>query len=56
MTDPTQVASRMVSVFNNWRDYDATRGALMKAQIDRIAKAEALSANVLEIASTAIRE
>lgn len=49
-----QVASRMVSAFNSWKQYDTARQALMKAQLQRIVAAEGLSANVFEIASKAV--
>jgi aminopeptidase N len=49
-----QLASRMVSVFNDWRRYDEARQDLMQAQLDRIASSKALSKDVYEIVSRAL--
>ena len=46
-----QVASRIVSSFNQWRRFDEARQALMKAQLERIAAKEGLSKDVFEIVS-----
>lgn len=44
----------MVGAFNNWRDYDEERGALMTAALRRMAAANGLSANVYEIVTKAL--
>ncbi len=44
-----QIAARLVAAFNRWRRFDATRGALQRAALERIAAAPALSADVAEI-------
>ncbi|HKK52925.1 MAG TPA: aminopeptidase N [Myxococcota bacterium] len=49
-----QLASRMVSVFNDWRRYDEQRQGLMQAQLDRIASSRALSKDVYEIVYRAL--
>ncbi len=49
-----QVASRMVSAFNQWKRYDQGRQALMKIELERIAAVEGLSPGVFEIISKAI--
>jgi aminopeptidase N len=49
-----QVASRMVSAFNQWQRYDKHRQALMKKELERIAATDDLSAGVSEIVSKAI--
>ncbi len=54
-----QVASRVVSGFNQWRRFDAERRALMQAQLERIlarskATEGALSRDVYEIVSRAL--
>ncbi|KAI7843850.1 hypothetical protein COHA_002401 [Chlorella ohadii] len=45
-----QVASRLVSAFSTFKNYDPARQALMKAQLQRIVDTEGLSDNVFEIA------
>ena len=49
-----QVASRMVSVFNDWRRYDTDRQNLMQAQLERIASSGSLSDDVYEIVNRAL--
>jgi len=49
-----QVASRMVSAFNQWKRYDQGRQALMKIELERIAAVDGLSPGVSEIISKAI--
>jgi aminopeptidase N len=49
-----QVASRMVSAFNQWKRYDQGRQALMKIELERIAAVDGLSPGVFEIISKAI--
>jgi len=49
-----QLASRMVSVFNDWRRYDEARQDLMQAQLDRIASSPSLSKDVYEIVHRAL--
>lgn len=49
-----QVAARMVGAFTSWKQYDAGRQAMMKAQLERVVGAEGLSENVYEIASKSL--
>jgi aminopeptidase N len=49
-----QVASRMVSIFNDWRRYDTDRQNLMQAQLERIASSGSLSDDVYEIVNRAL--
>ena len=49
-----QVASRMVSVFNDWRRYDTERQISMQKQLERIASNESLSKDVYEIVNRAL--
>ncbi|MDE0793643.1 MAG: aminopeptidase N C-terminal domain-containing protein, partial [SAR324 cluster bacterium] len=49
-----QTAARLVSVFNNWRKYDARHKAKMKDQLQRIVKTPNLSGDVFEIVSKAL--
>lgn len=49
-----QVASRMVSAFNDHRRHEPGRQALMRATIERIAAREGLSKDVFEITSKAL--
>jgi aminopeptidase N len=49
-----QVAARLVSAFNRWRKYDATRQQLMRAELERILAATGLSRAVYEIVSKAL--
>ncbi len=51
-----QVAARMASAFTTWKQVDAARQALMRAQLQRIValKGEGLSENVYEIASKSL--
>jgi aminopeptidase N len=44
-----QIAARLVQPLTSWRRYDSTRQALMKAQLERLAKTAKLSKNVYEI-------
>ncbi|MGH8713561.1 MAG: aminopeptidase N, partial [Casimicrobiaceae bacterium] len=44
-----QVAARIVGAFNRWRRFDAARGTLQRAALERIAAAPALSTGVAEI-------
>lgn len=46
-----QVAARLVSAFNLWRRCDQHRQALMKEQLERIAKTARISRDVYEITS-----
>ncbi|MBC7908800.1 MAG: aminopeptidase N [Rhodospirillaceae bacterium] len=52
-TNP-QVASRMVRSLMRWKRYDATRQALMKAQLERIGAKPGLSRDVGEIVAKAL--
>jgi aminopeptidase N len=49
-----QVAARLVGGFNQWRRFDPGRGALMRAQLERIAERVGLSKDVYEIVSRAL--
>jgi aminopeptidase N len=49
-----QTAARLVSVFNNWRKYDALHKAKMNDQLQRIVKTPKLSGDVFEIVSKAL--
>lgn len=46
-----QVASRVVGAFNQWRQFDDHRQALIKAELQRIVATPGLSSNVFEIVS-----
>jgi aminopeptidase N len=52
-TNP-QLASRMVSIFNDWRRYDPDRQDRIQAQLERIASSGSLSKDVYEIVSRAL--
>ena len=49
-----QVASRMASIFNDWRRYDGDRQVKIQAQLDRIAQSGSLSKDVYEIVHRAL--
>ena len=49
-----QVASRIVSSFNQWRRFEPGRAALMKAELERIARQPGISKDVLEIVERAV--
>ena len=49
-----QIASRMVRPLMNWRQYEATRSGLMKAQLERIQAHAGLSGDVYEIVSKSL--
>ncbi len=49
-----QVASRIVSSFNQWRRFEPGRAALMKAELERIARQPGVSKDVLEIVERAV--
>ena len=49
-----QVASRMVSIFNDWRRYDSDRQMSMQTQLERIASSDSLSKDVYEIVNRAL--
>ena len=44
-----QVAARMSGAFENWRRYDSGRQALMRAELEAIAKMPGLSSNLYEV-------
>jgi aminopeptidase N len=44
-----QVAARMSGAFENWRRYDSGRQALMRAELEAIAKMPGLSSNLFEV-------
>jgi aminopeptidase N len=50
-----QVASRLVSKFNRWKKLEPVRRELMREQIERITKSDAISPNTFEIASKALQ-
>ena len=49
-----QVASRLVSAFNDWRRYDDGRQPMLQAALERIAGQATLSKDVYEIVSRAL--
>ena len=49
-----QIAARLCNAFASWKKYDATRQALMKAQLERIRDEKDMSKDVLEIATKSI--
>ncbi|MCR9097268.1 MAG: aminopeptidase N [bacterium] len=49
-----QVASRMASIFNDWRRYDDDRQAKIQTQLERIAQRGELSKDVYEIVHRAL--
>ena len=49
-----QVAARMVSAFNNWKDYDTTRQQLIQTQLNWLLDEHSLSKGVYEIVSKAL--
>jgi aminopeptidase N len=49
-------AARLIDPLDGWRRYKPELGALMRAQLERIAATEGLSKNVLEKASRALAE
>ncbi len=49
-----QIASRMVSYFNNWRKFDEQRRQMIQQQLLRIKDSENLSPDVFEIVSKAL--
>lgn len=49
-----QVASRMIGAFTSYKQFDAKRQKLMKAQLQRIVETPGLSENVFEIASKSV--
>jgi aminopeptidase N len=49
-----QSAARQVVPLGRWRRFDAERGALMRAQLERIVAAPGVSKDVLEMASRAL--
>ncbi len=46
-----QVAARMAGAFEQWRRYDAGRQALMRRELEGLAKLDGLSANLFEVAT-----
>ena len=50
-----QVASRIVSSFNQWKRYEPHRSALMKAELERIASRPTISKDVGEIVERALQ-
>lgn len=49
-----QVAARLVSVFNSWKNYAEPNSSMMRAQIVRISEVENLAKDVTEIVSKAL--
>jgi aminopeptidase N len=51
--DPTnpQVAARLGGVFESWRRYDASRQALMRAELEATLAQKGLSPNLFEVTS-----
>jgi aminopeptidase N len=50
-----QLASRAVSEFNSWTRFDTSRQALMRTQLERIARHDGLSKDVSEIVQRALK-
>jgi len=50
----SQLSSRLVSVYTNWRKYDGQRQSLLKHQLEKIANTPNLSKNVYEIVSKSL--
>ncbi len=48
------VAARLIEPLGNFRRYAPALGALMRAELERIAAAEGLSKNVYELATRAL--
>jgi aminopeptidase N len=51
-----QVAARMVSLFNQWRRFDAARQGLMRAELERIQQQPNPSKDVFEIVGRALAD
>ena len=49
-----QVASRLMGPLRNWRQFDAARGTLMQAQLERLVNTTGISPHVFEIASKSL--
>jgi aminopeptidase N len=49
-----QIASRMVSIFNTWKNFDKSRRELMSQQLERIRDSKDLSPDVFEIVEKAL--
>ena len=49
-----QIAARLVSALNGWRRLEPNRQALMRAELERLAKIEGLSKDVFEIVERAL--
>ncbi len=50
----SQISSRLVKVYTQWRKYDAQRQTLLKQQLEKIANTPRLSKNVYEIVSKSL--
>jgi aminopeptidase N len=50
-----QLAGRKVSPLVRWRNYDDTRGKLMRAELERMIKTPGLSKNTLEVVEAALK-
>ena len=44
-----QVAARMAGAFEAWRRYDPSRQALMRAELETLARIDGLSSNLFEV-------
>ena len=49
-----QISSRMGSSLIQWKRYDADRGALMKAELERVAAMKPISDDLSEILNSAL--
>jgi aminopeptidase N len=49
-----QLAARMAGVFNGWRRLEPVRRTLMRAELERLAQAPALSSDLAEIVQRAL--
>jgi len=54
--DNPQVAARMVQALGNWRRFDPSRQALMKAQLQRVHDRPGLSTNTFEMVSKSLAD
>ena len=48
------MAARLLTAFNRWRRFDASRQALMRAELERVAATPGLSRDSYEIASKSL--
>jgi aminopeptidase N len=51
-----QVASRMVSAFTTYKQFDPSRSAAMRSQLERLKATDGISENVFEIVSKSLAD